>query len=104
MPADDQEIALPCASVMVTMVLLKVAATWATPTTTFFFSFLRARGALPLVAASAMAYLVTFFLPAIALAGPLRVRALVWVRWPRTGRPLRGRAAREQTQALTRLV
>ena len=30
-------------SVMVTMVLLKVAATWATPTTTFFFSFLRAR-------------------------------------------------------------
>ena len=30
-----------------------------------------------------------FFLPAIGLAGPLRVRALVWVRWPRTGRPLR---------------
>src|SRR6266851_1869610 len=30
-----------------------------------------------------------FFLPAIALAGPLRVRALVWVRWPRTGRPRR---------------
>src|SRR5262249_42119655 len=55
MPADDQEIALPCASVMVTMVLLKVAATWATPTTTFFFSFLRARGALaPPFAASAM--------------------------------------------------
>ena len=27
-----------------------------------------------------------FFLPAIDLAGPLRVRALVWVRWPRTGR------------------
>src|ERR1700742_2178307 len=77
MPALDQDTALPCASVMVTMVLLKVAATWATPTTTFFFSFLRARGALPLVAASAMAYLVTFFLPAIALAGPLRVRALV---------------------------
>src|SRR5688572_6095473 len=30
-----------------------------------------------------------FFLPAIGLALPLRVRALVWVRWPRTGRPLR---------------
>ena len=34
-------------------------------------------------------YFVTFFLPAIALAGPLRVRALVCVRCPRTGRPLR---------------
>ena len=32
-------------------------------------------------------YFVTFFLPAIGLAGPLRVRALVCVRWPRTGRP-----------------
>ena len=30
-----------------------------------------------------------FFLPAIGLALPLRVRALVCVRWPRTGRPLR---------------
>jgi hypothetical protein len=29
------------------------------------------------------------FLPAMVFAGPLRVRALVWVRWPRTGRPLR---------------
>ena len=28
-----------------------------------------------------------FFLPAIGLAGPLRVRALVWVRCPRTGKP-----------------
>src|SRR6185503_15845759 len=45
MPADDQDTALPPASVMVTMVLLKVAATWATPTTTFFFSFLRGRPA-----------------------------------------------------------
>src|ERR1700759_3915642 len=45
MPAEDQLMALPCASVMVTMVLLKVAATCATPTTTFFFSFLRARPA-----------------------------------------------------------
>ena len=30
-----------------------------------------------------------FFLPAIGFALPLRVRALVCVRWPRTGRPLR---------------
>src|SRR6266404_1997915 len=98
MPADDQDTALPAGSVMVTMVLLKVAATCATPTTTFFFSFLRARLAplAPLVAASAMAYFVTFFLPAIALAGPLRVRALVWVRWPRTGRLLRCLSPRQQ--------
>jgi hypothetical protein len=31
MPADDQLIALPWASVMVIMVLLKLAFTWATP-------------------------------------------------------------------------
>src|SRR5277367_4167516 len=43
MPADDHETALPVWSVMVMIVLLKVAATCATPTTTFFFSFLRAR-------------------------------------------------------------
>ena len=30
-PADDQEIVLPCASVMVMIVLLKDAFTWATP-------------------------------------------------------------------------
>ena len=29
------------------------------------------------------------FFAAMGLAGPLRVRALVWVRWPRTGSPLR---------------
>src|ERR1700749_4513540 len=45
MPADDHETALPDVSVMVMIVLLKVAATCATPTTTFFFSFLRARPA-----------------------------------------------------------
>src|SRR6185312_16318743 len=45
MPADDQEIALPCVSVIVMIVLLNVAATCATPTTIFFFSFLRARPA-----------------------------------------------------------
>ena len=63
LPADDHEIALPCPSVMVTMVLLKVAATWATPTTTFFFSFLRAREAdFPGVLVSAMGYFPVHFL------------------------------------------
>ena len=33
-------------------------------------------------------YFLTFFLPATVFFGPLRVRALVWVRWPRTGQAL----------------
>ena len=37
---------------------------------------------------------VPFFLPAIGFDGPLRVRALVWVRWPRTGRLRRWRSPR----------
>src|SRR5690242_4002487 len=97
-PDDDQAIVLPCASVIVTIVLLKEAFTWATPAMMFLRSLRRGRAteAAPLVAAADLAmmripsrYLVTFFLPAIGLAGPLRVRALVWVRWPRTGRPRR---------------
>src|ERR1700743_1329473 len=86
MPADDQEIALPCGSVMVTMVLLKVAATCATPTTTFFFSFLRARGALPPFFSSAM--LLGHFL----LAGD------------RLGRPLAGAGIGVGTLAANRQV
>src|SRR5436190_4051873 len=40
-------------------------------------------------------FLVSFFLPATApLRGPLRVRAFVFVRCPRTGRPLRWRTPR----------
>src|ERR1700712_4474785 len=62
MPALDQEMALPWVSVMVTMVLLKVAATCATPTTTFFFSFLRARGALPPAFLSSAMLLLRHFL------------------------------------------
>src|SRR6478735_2159494 len=97
MPALDQLIALPCASVMVIMVLLKLAFTCATP----LVMFLRSRrlmrwGSRAMVrilsyrlkreAEAPSAY---FFLPAIGFALPLRVRALVWVRWPRTGKPLR---------------
>src|ERR1700734_3150511 len=37
-PADDHEIVLPCASVMVIIVLLNVEFTWATPDTMFFRS------------------------------------------------------------------
>src|SRR5262249_28133484 len=95
-PADDQAIVLPWASVIVIIVLLNVAFTCATPEAMFFFSRLRTR-----VASLPMLILVVpgrtgsrlsvaadyFFLPAMALAGPLRVRALVCVRCPRTGRP-----------------
>src|SRR5665213_902827 len=92
-PEDFHDSVLPCWSVMVTMVLLNVAWIKTSPNGTFlrsrFLNFLF----LPTFAAPAvlfwvfaMAYLVTFFLPAtVPLRGPLRVRALVWVRWPRTG-------------------
>src|SRR3954452_5726471 len=97
MPALDQAIALPCASVIVIMVLLKLAFTWATPAVMFLRSLLRTRcGAWAirmflqsqklLRTGGRSAY---FFLPAIGLALPFRVRALVCVRWPRTGRPRR---------------
>ena len=36
-------------------------------------------------------YFFTFFFPATVFFGPLRVRALVWVRCPWTGNPLRWR-------------
>src|SRR5690349_7305295 len=76
MPEDDQDTALPCVSVMVTIVLLKVAATCATPTTTFFFSFLRARGAF----AAGAAILLRHFLFAGDCLGGTLARARVRVR------------------------
>src|SRR5215472_4707509 len=125
-PADDQAIVLPCASVMVIIVLLNVAFTCATPEAMFLRSRLRTRvaslpiGSIPFAACrptggalaspgkpeieillrfagprgTASPQHSYFFLPAIAFAGPLRVRALVCVRWPRTGRPRRCRNPR----------
>ena len=75
-PDDDQEMVFPWASVMVIMVLLKLAFTCATPEV----MFLRSRR---LTRAGSLAIAVPpsyFFLPAMGFAGPLRVRALVWVR------------------------
>src|SRR5262245_11178280 len=54
-PADDHAIALPCASVMVIMVLLKDALTCATPDAIFFFSRRRTRPG-----AASFAILVSF--------------------------------------------
>ena len=83
-PADDQEIALPCTSEIRILVLLKDEFTCATPVAMFLRSLRLMR-----VLSRAMSVPPYFFLPAMGFAGPLRVRALVWVRWPRTGRPLR---------------
>src|ERR1044072_1903020 len=103
-PADDQAIVLPCASVMVIVVLLNDELTCAMPDAMFLRSRRRTRVAsLPIVSLScdlnaaampaapqpkriairiyslfAISYPRSyFFLPAIDLAGPLRVRALV---------------------------
>src|SRR5579863_1161382 len=117
-PADDQHTARPSGAVMVTIVLLKVAWMQARPCGTtrrsrfFLNSFLRLEG-FPAAAAPApscgfgslanafplatLSYLraMTFFLAATApLRGPFRVRALVCVRWPRTGRLRRWRNPR----------
>src|ERR1700758_5332819 len=98
-PADDQAMVLPCASVMVIIVLLKVAFTCATPEVIFLRSRRRTRAAAagfvvvamcpsnprPKAPGSPIYFVGASFLPAIGRAGPLRVRALVCVRCPRTG-------------------
>src|SRR5580704_18277574 len=81
-----QDSVLPVWSVMVTIVLLKLAWMNTRPNGTFFrsrflnFLFLPALPApAALFCVFAMIYFVAFFLPAtVPLRGPLRVRALVW--------------------------
>src|SRR5262247_1834155 len=99
-PAEDQAIVLPWASVMVIIVLLKVALTWAMPELIFLRSRRRglARvavcvsfaidqgapggqdrlgGARPALAGARQpTQAVVFFLPAMGRALPFRVRAL----------------------------
>ena len=94
-PDDDQAIVLPCASVMVIIVLLNDAFTCATPDAMFLRSRRRTRAVwlpcpcstlLRLAPETPVSLTVPdaktdyFFLPAMAFAGPLRVRALVCVR------------------------
>ena len=70
-PDEPHEMVFPCVSVIVIVVLLNVALTWAIPSASIMrFAFF------PI----AMDYFVTFFLPAIARRGPFLVRALVCVR------------------------
>ena len=74
-------------SVIVTIVLLNELLMCTTPVVMFLRS--RLRGRRPPGFAFAIDYFLTaFFLLATVRFGPLRVRALVWVRWPRTGQPL----------------
>src|SRR5689334_23643596 len=99
-PEVAQAKAFPWRSVMVMMVLLNEAWMWAMPSATFFLTFLRTRAA-AVGAAGGFAIFIydpvsaqpAFGAAAViwtaALRGPLRVRALVRVRWPRTGSPFR---------------
>jgi hypothetical protein len=90
---------LPFVSVIVTSRLLKVAEMCAMASdSTSFLERLPAALGRPAWTESVAAggvgvvigyFFVTFFLPAIARRGPFLVRALVCVRWPRTGRPRR---------------
>ena len=86
LPALAQLIVLPCRSVIVTIVLLNVDLMWACPWTTFFFSLLRTFLAFGFAIFGTPYFFPTFFLPATVFRGPLRVRAFVCVRCPRTGR------------------
>ncbi len=119
-PLEAQAITAPEGSVMDTIVLLNVDLMCAWPWATFFFSLrrtldlaalwrvlggiaflclrssvrwparVRLRQGCPCPDQSDY-FLPAFFLPATVLRGPLRVRALVCVRCPRTGRPRRCR-------------
>src|SRR5258708_40299545 len=86
---------------------------WAMPSATFFFTFLRTRAAAVGATGGFAMYGILVAQPAFgaaaviltaALRGPLRVRALVRVGWPRTGRPLRWRVPREEPSSVSRLM
>src|SRR5215212_1707298 len=95
LPADSHAITAPSRSVSVTIVLLKDVLMCAWPNGMFFRTRRRpprGRRAPPLAWGI---YLLTFFFWATwPRRGPLRLRALVLVRWPRTGRPRRWRSPR----------
>src|SRR5262249_18868168 len=127
------ETTLPSWSEMVTMVLLNEACTCTTPWGTCLRSFFLNAFFLPFfsgVAAPVAAFAIIlnpyraaepargkfmpraedyvfaaafFLLATVPLRGPLRVRALVWVRWPRTGRLRRWRLPRYDPISISRL-
>src|SRR5439155_24705996 len=106
-PALDQQTTLPSRSAMVTVVLLNVAWMCAMPVGTIFFSFFFAPFFLgwPAIDHSNYVFAVAFLRTAIApRLGPLRVRALVCVRCPRTGSPRRCRSPRYAPISIRRLI
>ena len=89
-PALDHATAFPFSSVIVTMVLLNVEWTCATPRAIFLRALRLPRA--PAFTFFAIIYFLLssyFFLFATVRTGPLRVRAFVFVLCPRTGKPLR---------------
>ena len=77
--------ALPLVSVIVTIVLLKEELICTAPRSMFFRSLRRVR---TFFLGAAITYPSRhFFLLAIVRFGPLRVRAFVLLRWPRTAGP-----------------
>src|SRR5438093_4788635 len=91
-PALAHDSVFPSRSVMVTMVLLNVDLMWAWPWAMFFFSRRRGFLAFGFATWSPLDYFVAFRLTPTVFLGPLRVRAFVCVRCPRTGRLRRWRA------------
>src|SRR5687768_2283906 len=92
-PADSQAITFPSRSLRETIVLLKLVLMWAWPKGMFLRTFRLPPRLAGLCAA--IYFFVTFFFPATCMRlGPLRERALVFVRWPFTGSPRRCRRTR----------
>src|ERR687894_1248287 len=93
-PADSQAMTLPSWSLTETMVLLKELLMWTMPVVTLRRTLRRCRLAprwLPLRCCLCLPIYLALFLPPMDGFGPLRWRAFVFVRWPRTGRPRRCR-------------
>ena len=91
-PADSHAITLPSRSVSDTIVLLNEVLMWAWPTGMFLRTRRRPRWGRR---GAGIYFFAAFFLPATCIRfGPLRVRALVFVFWPRTGSPRRWRRPR----------
>src|ERR1700722_2833123 len=133
-PEVAQDRVLPCRSVIVMIVLLNEACTCAIASSTFLRAFLGflappAPAGCCDVFGSAISVVACLqsqgavgagFVPVsgaphhalpggalsftACLRGPLRVRALVRVRWPRTGRPLRCRMPRHVPKSMSRLI
>src|SRR5215813_13279323 len=92
-PADSQTITFPSGSVSATIVLLNEVLMCAWPIAMFLRTRRRARPRVAVLRVPGI-YFAAFFPRPTVFFGPLRVRALVFVRWPLTGRLRRWRSPR----------